>query len=200
MEDFHEIFNYGNDYVERMYEIIQIPFWKDVLNCLKTLFKSDVCVNLNQVCNTPLWYNSRLRLPLKHKWLKKGVSLVGDILTEDCKLMSLDQFQETFDIKTNFLEYGGFALTIKLFLDNLDTPTSNLARPQNSLLNQILHRDNSGVSNLYKSIYKQNLNIPQKICTKWYEKAGIVLLPHDIKRSFLITNKQVEATLKIYSV
>ena len=115
MEDFHEIFNHGNDFVERMYEIIQIPFWKDVLSSLKLLFKSDICTNLNHVCNTPLWYNSTLRQPLKHKWLKKGVSIIGDILTDDCKIMSFDQFQETFDVKTNFLEYGGYALTIKLF-------------------------------------------------------------------------------------
>ena len=27
MEDFHDIFNYGPDFVERMLEIIQIPFW-----------------------------------------------------------------------------------------------------------------------------------------------------------------------------
>ena len=33
LEDFHENFNYGNDLVQRMYEIIQIPFWKDVLGC-----------------------------------------------------------------------------------------------------------------------------------------------------------------------
>ena len=68
--DFHEIFNYGNDFIERMYEIIQILFWKDVLDSLKLLFKSDICINLNQVCNTPLWYSSRLRQPLKHKLLK----------------------------------------------------------------------------------------------------------------------------------
>ena len=49
LEDFHENFNYGNDFVERMYEIIQIPFWKDVLGCLKILFKSDTCTSIHHV-------------------------------------------------------------------------------------------------------------------------------------------------------
>ena len=71
--------------------------------------------------------------------------------------------------------------------------------PPNSLLNQILYRDISGVSNLYKAIHKQNPNVPQKICTKWYEKSGIVLHPHDIKRVFLIKNKQVEDTYLRYT-
>ena len=71
MEDFHEIFNFGIDFVERMYEIVDIPFWKDVLGSLKILLKSDTCTMLHHVCTTPLWYNNLLKLPLKHKWLKK---------------------------------------------------------------------------------------------------------------------------------
>ena len=199
MEDFHEIFNFGNDFVERMYEIIQIPFWKDVLESLKLLFNSEICTNVNYVCTTPLWYNSQLRIPLKHKWYKKGVSTVGDILTEDCKIMNFEQFQTKFEIKTNFLEYGGFALSIKLFLDNSELPNSNQTRPTNCLLNNILCRDYTGVSNLYKELYNKNPNITQNICNKWYEKAEIVMLPHDIKRSFTITNKQVEDTYLRYT-
>ena len=52
--------------------------------------------------------------------------------------MSFETFQEKFDLKTNFLEYG---LTIKLYMDNLELPASNLTRPENSLLNSILHKD-----------------------------------------------------------
>ena len=152
LEDFHEVFNHGNDFVERMYEIIQIPFWRDVLDCLKLLFKSDVCNNINTICATSLWYNSMLRLPLKHKWFKKGVSIIGDILTDDCNILPLEAFQEKFDIKTNFLEYGGFALTLKLFMDRHEKTNSNLLRPTNSLIYSVILRDSSGVSNLYAAI------------------------------------------------
>ena len=192
MEDFHEIFNFGIDFVERMYEIIYIPFWKDVLGSLKISLKSDTCTMLHHVCTTPLWYNNLLKLPLKHKWLKKGVITIGVVLTEDCRIMSIEIFQETFNIKTNFLEYGGLILTIKNFMDNLEKPSSNLVRPANSLLNIVLNKDISGVSNLYKSIHRKNSNIIQNICTKWYTKSGIILLPYDIKRSFIVTNKQID--------
>ena len=199
MEDFHEIFNYSNDFVERMYEIIQTPFWRDVQDSLKLLFKCDICTNLNNVCNIPLWYNSSLRLPLKHKWYTNGVSIVGDILTEDCKIMNLEQFQQKFNIKTNFLEYGGYALTIKLFLDNLELPNFNLTKPANSLLNKILNRDSSGVSNIYKALHTKNSNIAQNICTKWYEKTGIAMLPYDVKISFTVTNNQIDDTYLRYT-
>ena len=72
IDDFHEIFNYGPDFVERMSEIIEIPFWQDVLKGLKLLFKSSVCNDLSLVCSIPLWYNNILRLPIKPSWLNRG--------------------------------------------------------------------------------------------------------------------------------
>ena len=128
LEDFHEIFNHGNDFVERMYEIIQIPFWKDVLDSLRLLFKSNECNTINVICTTPLWYNSTLRLPLKQSWLKfkKGISIICDVLTDDCKILSLEDFQERFNIKNNSTEYGGFALTTKFYMDIHEKPIFNL--------------------------------------------------------------------------
>ena len=98
--------------------------------------------------------------------VKKRCNLNRGLLTENCRIMPIENFKETFNIKTNFLEYGGFILTIKNYIDNLEIPTRNLTRPVNSLLNIVLNRDASGVSNLYKSIHKTNPAITQNICTK----------------------------------
>ena len=113
--------------------------------------------------------------------------------------MSIENLQEIFNINTNFLEYGGFILTIKNYMDNLEKPTENLTRPVNSLLNIVLNKDTSGVSNLYKSIHLENSTIIPNICSKWYNKSGIILLPHDIKRSFTVTNKQIDVTYLRYT-
>ena len=130
---------------------------------------------------------------------KKGVIIIGDVLTENCRIMSIENFQEIFNIRTNFLEYGDFILTIKNFMDNLEKPTENLTRPVKSLLNIVLNKDTSGVSNLYKSIHRKNYTIIPNICSKWYNKSGIILLPHDIKRSFTVTNKQIDDTYLRYT-
>ena len=53
LEDFHELFNYGLDFIERMSEIIQIPFWNNVLDSLIILFRN----NSIQICTT-LWFNN----------------------------------------------------------------------------------------------------------------------------------------------
>ena len=81
------------------------------------------------ICLTPIWYNPFLRIPLKYQWFQKGISIIGDILDEQNEFLSLEVFQDKFGVKTNFLEYGGFILTIKLYLDTKEKPHYNFIRP-----------------------------------------------------------------------
>ena len=69
--DVEDVDNFGLDFVQRMSEIIQIPFWNDVIDSLKLLFKSGICNDVSVVCSIPLSYDNILRLPLKPLWLKK---------------------------------------------------------------------------------------------------------------------------------
>ena len=59
---------------------------------------------------TPLWLNEDLKIPIKKTWKQKGVYIVNDVLDRNRNTMSLMEFQNTFNIKTNFLEYGSFCL------------------------------------------------------------------------------------------
>ena len=192
IEDFHEIFNYGPDYVERMVEIIDLPFWQDVLSGLQILYKSSVCNELSVVCLTPLWYNNSLRLPIKPGWLKKGITTISDVLNENCLSLSLEEFQEKYGISSNFLEYGGFTLTLKLFLDVREKPSFNVTRPANCLLNSILCRDLKGVSRLYKSLLGKRNDITTNICQKWYDKANTILSTYEVRNSFILTNRLID--------
>ena len=192
MEDFHDIFNYGPDFVERMLEIVQIPFWQDVLKGLKLLFKSSTCNDLSLICTTPLWYNDVLRLPIKPVWLKRGITTISDVLNENGQIYSLEDFQDKYNLTSNFLEYGGFAMTIKFFLDNREKPSVNVAKPTNCLLNIILCRDTKGVSQLYKSLIGKQSDILQKICQKWFTKGNITINPYEVRTSFLSTHRMID--------
>ena len=192
MDDFHDIFNYGPDFIERMSEIIQLPFWRNVLDGLRLLFKSAVCKELSLVCSTPLWYNNILRLPIKPNWLRMGITTISDVLNDRCQFFSLEEFQSRYNLNTNFLEYGGFVLTLKLFLDNSEKPSINVTRPQNCLLNTILCRDSKGVSLLYKTLISKRGDILQNICQKWYNKGDIILDPYEVKNSLLKTNRMID--------
>ena len=128
---------------------------------------------------------------MKPNWFKKGISIIGNVLTDDCNLLFWEDFQENFDIITIFIEYQGFALIVELYLDNHEEPDFNLTRPANSLIYSILLRDDSEVSNLYKAIHHKNNNIIQTICSYWYEKANIILHSFEVKNSFTITHWQI---------
>ena len=143
-------------------------------------------------CLTLLWYNPSLRIPWKHQWLKKGISIIGDILDEHNDFLSLEVFQERYEVRTNFLEYGGFILTIKLYLDNKEKTQHNLMRPTNCLISSILSKDSKGVSNLYKYMHTENNKMIANVCIKWFEKADLVLHSFEVKNSFTKTNVLVD--------
>ena len=182
--DIEDIFKFGNAFTERVMEIAQVPFWSDVLKSLKALWKKKIVSGICSVFLTPIWYNDVLRLPLKPEWLKKGITIIADLLDENCMFLSLETFQIMFNIKTNILEYGGLLMSIRGFLDNHDIPNFKPIRPTNSLINIILSSDVKGVSNLYRSLYVHNNNIVNNICTKWFEKRNLILAPHEVRDSF----------------
>ena len=119
----------------------------------KMLWRCPFATEINNILLTPLWCNETIRLPLKPLWLKKGITIKDDLLDDECSLMSSDDFQDIYNIKTNFLEYGGLMLTLKNFLDNQELPEHRPNRPTNSPINIILNKDTKGVSNLYKCMY-----------------------------------------------
>ena len=192
MEDFHNIFTFGVDYAERMLDVVQIPFWVDVLHSLKALWRRPVITEVDNVLFVPLWYYDIIRLPLKPSWFKKGISVIADLLDDNCSLMSMDVFQENYNNKTNFLEYGGLMLTIKYFLDNQEIPLYKPTRPFNSVININLHRDTKGVSNLYKCMYYHNCDILGNICAKWYDRGSVIFSTHDVRNSFVRTHALID--------
>ena len=79
-------------------------------------------------------------------------------------------------------------LTIKYFIDDQEVPEYKPIRPFNSLLNIILHKDSKGVSNLYKCMYSPTCDILGNICTKWYDRAGLIFTTQEIRSSFVKTH------------
>ena len=128
----------------------------------------------------------------KPTWLRKGITTVRDVLVDNCKILSLEEFQNKYDISSNFLEYGGFAVTIKLFLDNREKHSFNVTRPVNCLLNNILLRGTKGVSNLYRALCQTYNSIINHVCLKWTEKGNIVLQPYEVRNSFKKNHSMVD--------
>ena len=134
--DFDGLFKYGVDYIERLLEITFNPFWLNVLNSLKMLWKDDKIYICENIFLTPLWYNNILRLQIKREWLLKGVYNINDLLQADGKFLS---------------QYGAVLMKVKAFLQSRETPLFSHSTPNNCLLNVILQKDIKGVSTIYIS-------------------------------------------------
>ena len=64
--------------------------------------------------------------------------------------------------------------------------------PNKYLINIIFNRDIKGVSDLYKCMHICKNNIVDNICKRWFEKGDQILLPYEVRNSFIKTNKIVD--------
>lgn len=77
----------------------------------------------------PLFFNKDIRIdniPLYNKkWYKKGIVTINDILRHDGTFLTLEDFQNKYDVSTNFLEYNGIINAIKKEINKRKIPIQN---------------------------------------------------------------------------
>ena len=66
---------------------------------------------------TPIWFNPNLRIDFKKSWFDKGIRTLNYIVDSVGRPMELQEFQEFFNVKFNFLEYGSVCIKFKKFLN-----------------------------------------------------------------------------------
>ena len=65
---------------------------------------------------------------LYKNWAKRGAYMINDVLDETGKIMSLQKFQDTYYIQTNFLAYHGVITSIRLYFKKSNIPINNLEK------------------------------------------------------------------------
>ena len=89
------------------------PFWKDVIQSLQIFWNSEAPFHKNFIKFTPIWFNPIFSIPIKKDWLKKGISTVADFLGIMNVPLSMEEFKQKFNVKTNFLEYHAIIKKLK---------------------------------------------------------------------------------------
>ena len=79
--------------------------------------------------SSPLWYNDRLKLQVRKGWIEKGIIFIWDILDLNRPPLSQVEFEEKYNIKTNFLGYGTLCRTITNYPHSNDMPDFNPCFP-----------------------------------------------------------------------
>ena len=110
-------------------------------------------INKDWVLHAPIWHNPELRVQTIPEWNKKSIRTKWDLLTSNQGTMSQEEFEDYYQRKTNFLEYGRVKIMVKEFLSDKEMPLYNEINHQNCMINMIVSLDRKGVSNMYNGIH-----------------------------------------------
>ena len=128
--DKNKLFNCGPEYAIQKSKLISNCFWRDILQiwgdfCEKVEFESK-CVAL-----TPIFFNKNIRVNNKciyfKSWADKQIFYVNDIIDTNGNFYSYNEFQEIFDVGTNFIDYYSVVSSIKQWL-RTSGKTNNLCK------------------------------------------------------------------------
>ena len=116
--DIKSLLQFGIEYLNKTIRNLNNTFWKDVLNAWKEL---QIKENLNQkhvnLAYTSLWFNNEIKVNrafvfYKH-WAQKNIIYINDLLCDEDRFFSYEEFMEKFNMNINFLEYNGLISSIK---------------------------------------------------------------------------------------
>ena len=176
------------------------PFWRDIL--LEWSDFISVCKNNwnneEEILSQCIWNNNNIRInrePIYYnEWYRKGVVFVNDLLHEQGRLYTHEEFSKTFSIKTNFLNYESVKrailayakeMNIKQFKNKLTLPF--LPYNIDKILNVI------GSQHLYASLLDSNfVNLP--CYRKWEQVLQENFIENDWKIFNRIANKCTQCT------
>ena len=135
---------------------IQDTFTKEVIEIWSSLNYEE---NLTDFGNTPIWYNSLIRIanqPIFYrKWSRVGVNQAKDILDHKSDFLKYEDFESRYKVKTTFLTYYGVvSATAKLKKSFQDQVTMNSNQPT---CGQKLLSASNICKEAYKLIVKKSL-------------------------------------------
>ena len=108
--------------------------------------------SLIRVANKPVFY--------KH-WANNWISKIGHLMdsAENCQLLSYQNLQSRYKIKTSFIQYYGIITSISKLRNNLDAQQPRIVQEKENWATEIL-LCKKGSGNVYKTLIDK---VPSKI-------------------------------------
>jgi len=173
-------------------------FWK---LWSKHNYKDDI-IDLEDVLNQNLWYNSHIKIGNKvvhfKKWEENGIRWVNQLITEDNRgrnrFISLKALENTTHIRIPMLEYMGLIDAIpmewrRLILRNEE----DLDREDYKLIDE-LQNSSAPTKLIYNRIIKTKCKIPTNALDKWRQDIrmdradSVILNSHALQRKSIMNN------------
>ena len=96
------------------------PFWKDVFKANNELWDKVEISNSKEVLAEPLFFNNKFKIGGNcfyfNEWSENQVLAVKDLVKEDGNFLSLEDFNQLYNLNVQFLEYYGCLSSIRQYL------------------------------------------------------------------------------------
>ena len=115
----NKLLHFGHIYCDSTIINISNCFWKDVLISYKEFLQACKPQEVEEFLSSPLYYNNNILIDgltiFYNTWYKKGMVYVNDFYNDNGSLFSMQELQDIYGIKTNFLTYNGIIAAINSF-------------------------------------------------------------------------------------
>ena len=170
---------FGICYVKRKTKFVYNLFWKDVLQSFSMYINFQDPKTWVDFLQSPLWYNHNIKVggvTICYKsWYDKGILFLNDLFDTDGNFFSLEKFQDTYSLQTNFLQYQGVINSVRNYLADLrfQLYPNKITLPVRSLYLCNILKDKKGCRTIYNS-FVTNTHIPKSI-KKWQKEINFAL-------------------------
>ena len=170
--------NCGTGYISKCKKETTNIFWKEVFQVWEKVVDTADCRqdhDVSTVAEIPIWYNKRLTIDNKtiffKQWFTKGIVHIDDLL-KDCVnkcLYNLEEFQQRYNINTNFLQYASISRSIQKYITESTRPCESPSRPFIPFNLKVILKCKKGAKLYYNMLLNSDSSCKSTGRKKWEE-------------------------------
>ena len=163
-------------------------FWKNVIYIWAELDSHSTTAPEN-ILSQPLWLNSDIKINKKSialfKWINHGIFFVNDLLNDSGNFMKFEEFRNTYNIDTHFLQFSGIISAIPKSWKNLVKDVTKQSRIINGniLTLQLAKKESKTFYPKFLSLFSET---PAKAKLKWEERMSDIISDDEWEKAFIL--------------
>ena len=171
--DLDRLANCGTDYILQCEKNCKNLFWKDVFKAWLKLEQKNTSLGKTKesMLKMPIWHNKLFKVENKsvfyRDWFKNGILIVDNLIKKDNTLYSFQEFRQSYNIQTNFLQYQGIATNIRRYISQHDLSNVIIQRPFIPIYLNIFLKSKKGAKDFYNILRKNETYATGR--AKWEE-------------------------------
>ena len=160
--------------IETTYKTLKNQFWIDVFKAWKSVVDNYKQTEEINAMESPIWHNEKITIGNKtvfyKEWYIKGVRYIQDLVNDDNDFYNYVQFQNAYNIKTDFITFHGILSRVKKIIQQegirLPIKSNNPILPLNI---RIFLKNRRGANDMYDLLCSNKKKQLPPSVHKWNE-------------------------------